>query len=389
MATTAIETLQQNEAEFYRETFRAMDVNQDGVVDMEEFYEGLQARGVSRRRVSVVRIFNTADTNNDGVLDEDEFVELLKTDEMQEYFATEQAEVDKAQKRRSVAMMTSGLFKEIYGQKPAMPETTEIVKEGIVGMKAELEEIADSKKSAFKKASSKCPELLTDEFMLMFLRCDLFDTKSAAKRFINYWEQRERVFGKEKAFQALTLKNFDEEDKTELSLGHERVTGVKDPEGRPIVYVDFTVENKTKYKTMGLVRAWWYLLHAVLEDEDAQRHGVVFFINNKIKRLLDADLRVTYEMCKSVVGAIPLRLSACHMIRPHAQVGWIVKIARLYLGPRLRKRIHVNKQSDDEKLLDDLAGYGINPDMVPSIWGGNLELPDHQKWLEDRREQGL
>ena len=77
------------------------------------------------------------------------------------------------------------------------------------------------------------------------------------------------------------------------------------------------------------------------------------------------------------------------MCRPHAQVGWIMNMSKMFLGAKLRNRIHVHKETNDAELHARFAEYGITPNIVSSIRGGELELPDHKKWLEERQEQGL
>ena len=66
----------EGEDDFYRETFRAMDVNQDGVIDIEEFRLGFAKKKSDLGAAFLRRAFEKGDANDDGVLDEDEFVAL-------------------------------------------------------------------------------------------------------------------------------------------------------------------------------------------------------------------------------------------------------------------------------------------------------------------------
>ena len=80
-----------------------MDIDKDGVVDINEFELGLQSRGdlqkLQKTNSFVVQTFEKANSSKDGVLDKDEFIELMKTDDMQKFFAEEQVLEDKIKTR--------------------------------------------------------------------------------------------------------------------------------------------------------------------------------------------------------------------------------------------------------------------------------------------------
>ena len=65
---------------------------------------------------------------------------------------------------------------DLYGQ-THVTETPEIVSKALQGLKHELIQMSEDDASCLKQAMERCPEQLTDDFKLMFLRCEAFDCK--------------------------------------------------------------------------------------------------------------------------------------------------------------------------------------------------------------------
>jgi hypothetical protein len=63
---------------------------------------------------------------------------------------------------------------DMYGQVHPV-ETEEFIVQKRIGFLAEIEKLPESAKSSLRQAQEKCPELLTDDFQLMFLRCEVFN----------------------------------------------------------------------------------------------------------------------------------------------------------------------------------------------------------------------
>jgi hypothetical protein len=62
---------------------------------------------------------------------------------------------------------------DIYGQSHPV-ETPELLEAALRKFRAEVDRIPAKDKPALLRAQDACPGLLTDDFMLMFLRCDMF-----------------------------------------------------------------------------------------------------------------------------------------------------------------------------------------------------------------------
>lgn len=65
---------------------------------------------------------------------------------------------------------------DIYGQSHP-EETRELIEEKLVAFNTALEKIPKAEKENVCEAEVKCPELLDNDFKLIFLRCEVFDAE--------------------------------------------------------------------------------------------------------------------------------------------------------------------------------------------------------------------
>lgn len=62
---------------------------------------------------------------------------------------------------------------DIYGQSHPI-ETDELIQAKLSALEEELQKLPDNQCKALRKAEVDCPDLLSDDFKLIFLRCDVF-----------------------------------------------------------------------------------------------------------------------------------------------------------------------------------------------------------------------
>jgi len=350
----------------YKELFDSFDQDRNGKISADQFRDCLHSQGSrERRRESVMGMIESVGSSSDEELNFEDFVELINSDDLHELFHENQDEVE----RRSTCFDDFNFYGQTYTPK----ETEESRRLGLEQIKCQLGLIDEKKKIGWTCALNRCPELVGDSFLIMFLRTEVFHAERAAKRIISYWDKRIQLFGEKKAFLPLTVGGALIDDHVALSIGFLQATGKSDSAGRAILFMDFSVEDKTKYEPNSLIRAVWYAVHVALEDERAQKKGVVILVRCG-KYLGQWDIRAGKEMANNMKSGLPMRLACFHLVHPPSFVGVLVKIGRVLLNKKLSNRIRLHKGSNEE-VLEKLNSFGISKDMVPGFWGGSLEFP--------------
>jgi hypothetical protein len=70
--------------------------------------------------------------------------------------------------------VTMGLTPDVYGQVHP-EETPEMIQAKFVAFQTEVDKLSEEVKQDLLMAQQKCPHLLSDDFKLMFLRCEVFN----------------------------------------------------------------------------------------------------------------------------------------------------------------------------------------------------------------------
>jgi len=306
----------------------------------------------------------------------------------------------------------ASVISDVYGQIHPI-ETPELIERSLQEFKTVLEErtrLPDHDNVSVREAMEKCPSLLTREFELAFLRCEVFEVDLAVARYMYYWKLRVEIFGREKAFQPLTLSQALSDDTVALEMGFARLLpGIQDPQGRAILYLDPSLQDKTRYNYMSMCRAAWYVLHAALferpshssssstekEGESelsaaaiaAQRYGVVILNDPSRAKFEQFDRRLARQVVTSLQGALPIRLAAIHLCNPPTFFAMILRLIYLFMKERTRKRTIIHPGST-AKVRRALAAYGLDKSKLPTQLGGEVVL-DHLQWLQERRSRGL
>jgi len=277
--------------------------------------------------------------------------------------------------------------KDVYGR--ILPdETPELIEKKMKELEAQVEKIPADDKKGYEEAKVKCPNLLDHDHKLMFLRAEVFNADLAALRLTKYWDKRIEIFGPEKAFLPLTLEKALKDDSVALSFGFTRDTGKKDPFGHAVIFVDPSLQDPTKYERESAVRALWYVMHAVLEDEEVQKRGTIMLAYPKRAKLSQFDNKLVNMNISSIRGCIPVRVAAFHICHPPTFFSIVFPIVKLFMGEKLRKRVKVHAGSDKHVLQRLASPFGLTKEVLPTDLGGEVVL-HHDAWLKARKEAGM
>eukprot|EP00525_Craspedostauros_australis_P008589 CAMPEP_0198133176 /NCGR_PEP_ID=MMETSP1442-20131203/59429_1 /TAXON_ID= /ORGANISM="Craspedostauros australis, Strain CCMP3328" /LENGTH=290 /DNA_ID=CAMNT_0043794287 /DNA_START=673 /DNA_END=1545 /DNA_ORIENTATION=+ len=272
-------------------------------------------------------------------------------------------------------------------------ESPKLIAAKLAEFDEELDRLPADQKTYYMLACERSPELVSSKDKLMFLRCKVFDVKSAVLRIVAYWEHRFTVFGPEKAFLPMTLDGALRDDHDVLEVGMMRcisrdASSSTSEDRRAILYADPSRLDPTRFTKEALLRSIWYSSQALLEDEEAQKKGIVFISNPRHVKLWQIDIARIRFIFGSFRNFLPIRISAVHICNPPLFSNIVIHIIRWYFGTTLRKRLCLHTGSTNTIMHRLENDHGLDRSMLPSDLDGNLIL-DHVGWLRDRRQRNL
>ena len=215
-----------------------------------------------------------------------------------------------------------------------LEETPALVESKLVEFASALEKLEDC--SELRKAQELCPDIANDrKFHLMFLRTEVFNVELAALRYAKYWKDRVSLCG-EGAFQELSI----DDDKEAVSYQYLRTVANQER----VIYIAAGSLPKNR-DIDSLCRVCLYtMLEALRKSEDLQKFGAVVLLD--FHRCTGYDKAFYEKYGKFTNSSFPLRISLVGLIRPFPCMGIVVEIIKLFVKPKLRKRIHVLRNDD-------------------------------------------
>ena len=135
---------------------------------------------------------------------------------------------------------------DLHGVGKAKDETPDFVQSCLHQLEDHLNELkADSE--AYRLALTMDRDYVCNpKFRLMFLRADHFVPRDAAKRMLNFFDEKKRLFGLEKLVKDITYDDLDMDDRETLHSGCAQISPVRDRSGRQILIF---LPKLRKYKT--------------------------------------------------------------------------------------------------------------------------------------------
>ena len=137
-----------------------------------------------------------------------------------------------AQKMASLSMKDREDFLfDLHGVQKAVPETPEMIQTSLQQLDFEMEQV--NSKEAYEMAIAMNPDYV-DNLRLRFLRAERFHTPKAALRFSRFFEQKLKLFGKEKLGRDIIQDDLDEHTLKVIHSNQNQTVGVRDRAGRAV-----------------------------------------------------------------------------------------------------------------------------------------------------------
>lgn len=142
----------------------------------------------------------------------------------------------------------NSINEEIHGVRCVAPqETPDLLERGLREFETELEQLPNTKKSAYNACLQYCrshPDAGNHHFAihdpdlrLRFLRCELFDAAKAAHRFANYLNFTHQMWGDVALRRMIQFSDFNENEVKFWRKGYYQILPVRDRSGRRIITV--------------------------------------------------------------------------------------------------------------------------------------------------------
>uniref|UniRef100_A0A6V2PWX9 CRAL-TRIO domain-containing protein n=1 Tax=Ditylum brightwellii TaxID=49249 RepID=A0A6V2PWX9_9STRA len=175
----------------------------------------------------------------------------------------------------------------------------------IEALKEELSRIPPEQCSSFLKARRR-KGLIRKSDLVNFLWNADWDTRFAANKMIQYWDERKRLFGPKFAYLPLTQAGVMRCDNEYLEY-KELVHAVKkiDTMNRTLIAINGK-EYQRRCKDLTVdspLRTLWYVINILLKDERVQRNGFVVILDGSEM----TDLKV-YESLKDMIVQLSVYL---------------------------------------------------------------------------------
>ena len=263
---------------------------------------------------------------------------------------------------------------ELHGVSSTPNEDEEHIDEALGSLEHEINEIPSDNKVAYDLAKSLSYEYVYNrDFRVMFLRADRFDAKLAATRLVNFFQQKQYLFGPRKLVQDITLNDLNGDDIECLKSGVLQWLPYKDRSGRPVsitfpsiqkfrtienavsivsaLFFQFVLAPRTQPHCPFLVcapdflqlRAGYYIcMSRIQSDIEMQKTGLV-----GIHYAVDCSKRDRQNMWKiaNLRNSLPLKVMAAHVCYENSPQKTFLAfgISMVASYHRVRLRVHRGK----------------------------------------------
>jgi len=225
----------------------------------------------------------------------------------------------------------------------------------------------------------------TEEFRLIFLRCECFDIQKAAKRMLGYLNSIRSLFGEVVLERDICMSDLGKETKEYLRAGPLRLFPGRDRSGRR-VGGNFPLACMGTVTAKHRMQAALYMMMKIAKNNiDVQKEGLVS-VFWALEIGFD-DIQTRSFVHAKLIPHIPLRFCSLHICLPSTSrpdsLANRMKTMYIYaIGSEYRRRLRVHFGSALECLYA-LQTFGIQSHDVPiNSNTGKIKDHNHDKWLK-------
>mmetsp|Transcript_39887 Transcript_39887/g.44550 ORF Transcript_39887/g.44550 Transcript_39887/m.44550 type:complete len:614 (-) Transcript_39887:459-2300(-) len=286
----------------------------------------------------------------------------------------------------------------------AVEETPDLLESSLIHFELELHRI-DSK-PAYDKAQellllssnpfSICCYINDNNFRLRFLRCELFDVRKAAKRFIRYLDFVAEVYGEYALQRPICMSDFSREEMLFLREGGRQLLPYRDQSGRRI-FSFFGYDKQKSLSNNSFLKVIFYILNTCIDSCDTTNNDF-----NNIESLQKGVILITYvppnnfiasaqsnleihrvrlSSLARILQCVPIRIVSIHLCYPNTEAYKIKgKIFSMVSSVwNTRAKIHLGNPVEWRYALQ---GYGIPSKIIPLTNTGTIKLDNWKKWIK-------
>ena len=238
--------------------------------------------------------------------------------------------------------------------------------------------------AAYFMATTKCPDEISNERKLLFLRCEENSIPLAAERLALYWQYRLDAFGEHRCFEPMTLAGAMKDEVINMAKsGFYQLMPNTDAAGRAIIYARICKRDYSRYSVRQEFMWLTYLIEIVVQHKSLRSRGFVLLIDASNATRKHRTRQSQQYLQRAVDGAFPIRLRSHHTCNANPLVTYVLYPVFQRLLPknvRLRTRFHRGLGDD---LLRSLAEFNLPRDRLASDMGGSVVM-DINQFLIDR-----
>jgi len=226
------------------------------------------------------------------------------------------------------------------------------------------------------------------EFQLRFLRCELFDARKAAVRFVKFIVFMVDQYDTELLERPLRLSDLHTKSQRGKEImdcfksGHIQLLPFRDRSGRRII--TSLLQLALKFEVDLRFKLYQYLMYVASCDEETQRNGLVFVLWGFCEDGVPFPDREENIKIAPMVEALPIRISSLHFCFKDSPAIRMARAMIILMAGENKKRIITHLEDQWEQRYR-LMGYGIPVDLFPFTETGNAKTKNLFLFLKARK----